>query len=171
MQKNKYYKKRNGEYYKKYTKNEICDKINIYDKNTYLFFLQELDIPYIPSLWNELSNRHNTSSGVFGRYLARCRLASYKDLGYQDSKLFNKKIQNFQIQTIHPQPNDIIVITFNPEKITLAEAHDNFRYIQDEYPNNRVVGFPHGINLEFMEWQKLYDFVMSIKPKGENINE
>ena len=76
---------------------------------------------------------------------------------------------NFQIDIKSLKPEDIIVITFDTEKITLTEAHDNFKFIQDEYPNNRVIGFPYGINLEPMEWQKLYDFVISIKPEEVNI--
>lgn len=74
---------------------------------------------------------------------------------------------NFQIDIKSLKPEDIIVVTFDTEKITLAKVNDTFKYIQNEYPNNLVIGFPYGINLEPMEWQKLYDFVISIKPKEE----
>lgn len=39
-----YFKNRQGEYYTKYTKEEIYSKINPYDWNTILPWLEELDI-------------------------------------------------------------------------------------------------------------------------------
>lgn len=47
----KYFKKRNNEYYIKYTKEEIYDQTNN-NIDVVIFFLKELDYPYIEAEWN-----------------------------------------------------------------------------------------------------------------------
>ena len=82
MIKKQYYRKRNNEFYTKFTKEEILNKINANGLKSVDFFLKELDYPFIKSVWEHgLKYEKNYS---FGKYIARMRLKSYKSFGYSD---------------------------------------------------------------------------------------
>ena len=51
---NIYYKARDNTLYTKYTKQEIYNFINPYDKSTFLFLLKDMDYPFIEREWNIL---------------------------------------------------------------------------------------------------------------------
>lgn len=86
MIKKQYYRKRNNEFYTKFTKEEILNKINVNGLKSVDFFLKELDYPFIKSIWeNGLKYEKNYN---FGKYIARMRLQAYKSFGYSD---FNEK--------------------------------------------------------------------------------
>lgn len=58
----------------------ILSNIDNNNPDTFLNYLQELDIPYIEDRWNIYKN--------FGRYLSLMRLASYRNFRYSDSEKF-----------------------------------------------------------------------------------
>lgn len=64
-------------------------------------------------------------------------------------------------------PTDIIVFKFNTEFLTYEDVHGFYQYLADKFPQNQVVGIPMETDMEVMDWQRLYDYVMSIKPEGE----
>lgn len=72
---------------------------------------------------------------------------------------------DYQYTILELKPNDIVVLKFDIEKIPADEAHVIYKKVKEQFPNNQVIGIT--TDLEFMEWQKLKDFVESIKPKGE----
>lgn len=82
MIKKQYYQKRNDEFYTKFTKEEILNKIDINDPKSFDFFLKELDYPFIKEIW-EIGLKYEKNYS-FGKYIARMRLRAYKSFGYLD---------------------------------------------------------------------------------------
>jgi hypothetical protein len=86
--KNKYFIKRNGEYYTDFTKEEIYNKIDNHNPNTFMPFLQILDYPFLKEEWFSTMQRTKNNK-VFGKYCALMRLCSYKDFTFKDSDLLD----------------------------------------------------------------------------------
>lgn len=79
-------------------KTEICKKcmtmhVDNFNPDTYLWLLEKMDVPYIPTEWNKLRdiafakdpNKMNGMS-VFGKYLSKMKLKQFKEYGWADSE-------------------------------------------------------------------------------------
>lgn len=84
MSENNFYGSNNLEKYPE-GKLNVCKKcltmhVNNYDPETYLWILQETDVPYIPDEWNKILMRKQqrgdtlTGTSVIGRYLSLMKL-------------------------------------------------------------------------------------------------
>lgn len=100
----KYYKTREGELYTDYTRQEILESININDFSTWLIWLERMD--YVASkyeydeLCKTLLQKYGTiSEGLFGKYLARMRLSSYRKITFADSEWYEDRIREYYEQT------------------------------------------------------------------------
>ena len=81
----------------------ISMHIDNWNPDTYLWILQECDVPYVPDEWNKLLMRYGqdpkkvTGTTILGRYLAKMRLNQYTDFTWKDSQflqdLATKKIK------------------------------------------------------------------------------
>lgn len=81
----------------------ITMHIDNFDPQTYLWILQEVDVPYIPDEWNKLLASYAkdrsklTGMTIFGRYLSKMKLKQYKDFRWDDTEhlqeLANNKIE------------------------------------------------------------------------------
>ena len=98
-EKQKYYCQKCGKWmgenefftYKDKTKTEFCKKcltmhIDNFDESTYLWLIQKMDLPYVPTEWNNIRDRlyekdpdKVTSQSVFGRYLSKMKLNQWRD--------------------------------------------------------------------------------------------
>ena len=77
--------------------------VNNWDPNTYLWILQEADVPYIAEEWNKLMMKYCkdrskvTGMTIIGRYLGKMKLNQWKDYRWKDSEflreLANKRIE------------------------------------------------------------------------------
>lgn len=77
--------------------------VDNWNADTYLWILQELDVPYIPDEWNKLLATWGkdpskvTGLTIVGRYLSKMKLKQYKDFRWKDSdflqEMANKKIE------------------------------------------------------------------------------
>jgi len=85
--KNKYYQNRQDKFYTKFTKKEILNKVNINEPESFMFFLQELDYPFIKEIW-ETSLKYDKNFN-FGKYISRMRLRAYKSFGYLEGENIN----------------------------------------------------------------------------------
>ena len=83
--------------HKKGTKTDMCKKcltmhIDNFNPETYLWLLQEMDVPYVPEEWNVLRDRAYAKNpnlngmSVFGKYLSKMKLKQWKDFGWEDSE-------------------------------------------------------------------------------------
>jgi hypothetical protein len=78
-------------------------RIDNFDPNTYLWLLQEVDVPYIPEEWNILLAKFGkdptklTSMSIFGRYLSKMKLKQWKDFRWKDNdfvaELYKSKLK------------------------------------------------------------------------------
>ena len=63
----------------------ITMHVDNWDPDTYLWILQEVDVPYIPDEWNGLLARYGTDrkkvtgTTILGRYLSKMKLKQYRD--------------------------------------------------------------------------------------------
>lgn len=78
--------------------------VDNWNPDTYLWILQEVDIPYIPNEWNGLMAKYAqdtskiTGSTIIGRYISKMKLKQWCNYRWKDSQflqdLENSKIQN-----------------------------------------------------------------------------
>lgn len=74
-----------------------CTKkdINDYDPETFLWLCKDFDIPYIEEEWATLRDRvmkKRASYSVFGKYLSKMKLCSWRTYTYKDTAKINKMI-------------------------------------------------------------------------------
>ena len=77
--------------------------VDNFNPDTYLWILQECDVPYIPDEWNGLLAKYGrdgkkiTTTTIIGRYLSKMKLKQFKEYRWKDSEflqeLNNKKIE------------------------------------------------------------------------------
>lgn len=77
--------------------------IDNWDAETYLWILEECDVPYIPKEWNGLLAKYGrdkskiTGMTILGRYLSKMKLKQYKDYRWEHTdylqELANKEIE------------------------------------------------------------------------------
>lgn len=68
--------------------------VNNWEPETFLWILQELDVPWIPDKWNELLARYRnkklTGQSIMGRYLSVMQLVQYKEYRWKDTEFLQK---------------------------------------------------------------------------------
>lgn len=77
--------------------------VDNWNPDTYLWILQEVDVPYVPEEWNKLLATYGkdktklTGMSILGRYLSKMKLKQYKDYRWEHTEhlqaLANKKIE------------------------------------------------------------------------------
>jgi len=77
--------------------------VDNWDPETYLWILQEADVPYLPWEWDALLAKFGRdkskvkSTTIIGRYIAKMKLKQYKDQRWADNEylkeLHDKKIR------------------------------------------------------------------------------
>lgn len=72
---------------------------------------------------------------------------------------------DYNVNTL--QPNDVILVRIDANEIRLDEAEEFHTKMKKKFPNNAVITIPEGIDIGFMNWERVYRYLMSIKPKGE----
>ena len=97
--------------------------VNNFDPDTYLWILQEVDVPYIPDEWNKLLVSYGkdpsklTGLTIIGRYLSKMKLKQWKDYRWKDTD-FLREVNNSKIeQAMKQQGYDIQQITETLNKI------------------------------------------------------
>lgn len=83
---------------------DICKKcatmhVDNWDPNSYLWIIQELDMPYMPDEWNKLLATYGkdkskiNGTSIIGRYIAKTRLKQYRDFRWADTE-FLQELKN-----------------------------------------------------------------------------
>ena len=77
--------------------------VDNWNPDSYLWILQEADVPYIPDEWNKLMASYAkdatkvTGTTIIGRYLAKMQLKQWRDFRWKDNEflqdLANSKIE------------------------------------------------------------------------------
>jgi len=86
----------------------LCKKcmtlhVDNWNPDTYLWILQEIDVPYIPEEWNKLLASYGkdrsklTGMTILGRYLSKMKLKQFRDYRWNDTdhlqEIANSKIE------------------------------------------------------------------------------
>lgn len=91
--------------YKNGQKTELCKDcmlmhVNIWDEETYLWLLEKMDVPYVPSVWNSLREKayaknpqKKNDTTVFGKYLSQMKLTQWKNYSWKDTQELQAKQQ------------------------------------------------------------------------------
>lgn len=69
--------------------------VDNWNPKTYLWILQECDVPYVPDVWNRLLERYGNSKRatgltIVGRYLSAMRINQYADFRWKDSEFLQE---------------------------------------------------------------------------------
>ena len=81
----------------------ITMHIDNFDSNTYLWILQECDVPYVPEEWNKLLTSYGkdrsklTGTTIIGRYLSIMKLKQFKIYRWKDTE-FLQEVANKRIE-------------------------------------------------------------------------
>lgn len=87
----------------------LTARIDNWDKETYLWILQECDVPYVPEKWNDLLARWGSDRSsvkgttIIGRYLASMRLNQFKNYRWKDTQFIQDLMTKKRKETMELQ--------------------------------------------------------------------
>lgn len=106
----------------------ITRHVDNWDPQTYLWILEECDVPYIPQEWNSLLEKYGkdrnkvTGVTILGRYLSKMKLKQFKDYRWADTERIQAELEQQKIAAMKEQGYDGLQIDdelkkdFKPEK-------------------------------------------------------
>ena len=74
--------------------------VDNWNPETYMWILQEIDVPYVPDEWSKLMMKYGqdksklTGMSILGRYLSKMKLKQYKDYRWKDSEFLQEVANN-----------------------------------------------------------------------------
>ena len=152
----------------------ISMHIDNWNPDTYLWILEECDVPYIPTEWVGLLQKYAkdpakvTGSTILGRYLAKMKLKQYKDYRWSDTEflqeLANQKIEATMKQTGQYSAAEIAMAIEESNKIVMPEkpiellappaSYNPFEEEPEEDLGNGLT--PEDITYLKIKWGKTY---------------
>ena len=153
----------------------ISMHIDNWNPDTYMWILEECDVPYIPTEWVGLLQKYAkdpakvTGSTILGRYLAKMKLKQYRDYRWGDTdflqELANQKIEATMKQTGQYSAAEIAMAIEESNKIVMPEkpiellqtsSHQMFE-IEPEEDTSMTDGLtPEDITYLKIKWGKTY---------------
>lgn len=126
-----FYSSNNLEKYPNDGKFPLCKKcmtmhVDNWNPDTYLWILQEADVPYVPDEWNKLMEKYGrdpqsmTGMTILGRYLSKMKLKQFKDYRWKDTEFLQQMANNKLEQTMKRQGYDAQQIATAIEKSSIA---------------------------------------------------
>ena len=113
----------------------ICKKcmtmhVDNWDPNSFLWILQECDVPYIPDVWNKTLAKYGsdrskvTGLTIIGRYLSSMKIKQYKDYRWKDTEYLQKVADQKTMEAMKRQGFGAAEIdqVLNENKITIPEG-------------------------------------------------
>ena len=105
----------------------ICKKcmtmhVDNWNPDTYMWILQEADVPYIPDEWNKLMASYAknptkvTGMTIVGRYLSKMKLKQYCDYRWKDTEFLQELERTKREQTMRQQGYDAQEIALANER-------------------------------------------------------
>ena len=112
-----FYSSNNLEKYPNDGKFSMCKKcmtmhVDNWNPDTYLWILQEADVPYVPDEWNKLMEKYGrdpqsmTGMTILGRYLSKMKLKQFKDYRWKDTEFLQQMANNKLEQAMKRQGYD-----------------------------------------------------------------
>ena len=136
MAADQFYSSNNLEKYPNDGKFPVCKKcmtmhVDNWNPDTYMWILQEADVPYIPDEWNKLmasyaKNKSKvTGMTIIGRYLSKMKLKQWKEYRWKDTAFLQELEQSKREQIMKQQGYDA-------QQIALANERANFNVPTEE---------------------------------------
>ena len=107
--------------------------VDNWDPNTYLWILEELDIPYVPKEWDNLLAKFGkdpkkmTGVTIMGRYISNMHLNQYKDKRWADTEVLRrieeKKMREAMVKQGYSSAEIDEAIELNPQLKPLDGIH------------------------------------------------
>ena len=146
-----FYTSNNLEKYPNDGKFPICKKcmtmhVDNWNPETYLWILQEADVPYVPEEWNKLMASYGkdkskiTGMTILGRYLSKMKLKQYKDYRWKDTEFLKELADSKREQAMKQQGYDA-------QQIALAREKASFTIPEEELPIPDLAPEPVNPNL------------------------
>lgn len=141
-------------------KNCITMHVDNWDPQTYLWILQEADVPYVPEEWDTLMANYArdrskvTGATIIGRYLGKMKLKQWRDYRWKDTdflrELSNSKIEQAMKSRGYDQqeiakaiskvdfvpPAEPLEIPQYDDEPLLATNDNNLDYFQSSQPDD-----------------------------------
>ena len=141
MRGDEFYSSHNLEKYPNNGKLDMCKKcltmhVDNYNPDTFLWILQEVDVPYIPDEWNKIissyvtSGRKMSGATILGRYLAKMKLKQWKDYRWEHTDFLQEQANRKIEETMKRSGYDAAQIAEAIEKATFTLPE---QVIQPEY--------------------------------------
>ena len=135
MSGDQFYSSNNLEKYPNDGKFNICKKcmtmhVDNWNPDTYMWILQEADVPYIPEEWNKLMASYArdkskvTGMTIIGRYLSKMKLKQHKDYRWKDTEFLQELAKAKREQIMKEQGYDA-------QQIALANQRASFDVPKD----------------------------------------
>ena len=117
----------------------ITMHIDNWNPDTYLWILQECDVPYVPDEWNKLLESYGrdasklTGATIIGRYLAKMKLKQFKDFRWKDTEFIQQLADNKIEIAMKRQGYDTaeIVMALEKNKLVIPEEVKEPVYIDE----------------------------------------
>lgn len=108
---------------------DICKKcltmhVDNWNPETYMWILQEADVPYVPDEWNKLMIKYAqdkskvTGATIIGRYLGKMALKQYRDYRWKDTEFLQQEANRKMEETMKRQGYDAQTIATAINKAT-----------------------------------------------------
>lgn len=149
MDADQFYSSNNLEKYPNDGKFPQCKKcmtmhVDNWNPETYMWILQEADVPYIPDEWNKLmmsyarDNKKITGMTILGRYLSKMKLKQYKDYRWKDNEFLQEMANKKTEETMKRQGYEAAEIAEAISKGSYNIDIENLRPAVLEDPSSQV---------------------------------
>lgn len=106
----------------------VASRIDNFNPETYLWVLQELDVPYVPNEWNKVLLRYRndkeklSSGAILGKYLSVMKIKQWRDYRWKDTEFLQEREQQRIEEQMIRQGYDRQAIDEVLDKATLVNA-------------------------------------------------
>ena len=104
----------------------ISMHVDNWNPDTYLWILQEADVPYVPDEWNKLMEKYArdkskvTGMTILGRYLSKMKLKQFKEYRWKDTAFLQELANSRLEQAMKRQGYDAQEITMAIDKASVV---------------------------------------------------
>ena len=136
----------------------ITMHVDNWNPDTFLWILQEVDVPYIPEEWNKLLASYGKDKSkvsgmtIIGRYLSKMKLKQWKEYRWKDTEFLQELANNKIEQAMKRQGYDAQQITEAIEKATFSIPEGELQEPQLPSPpteEDNVINYFNNVNDEF----------------------
>ena len=108
----------------------ITMHVDNWNPDTYLWILQEADVPYIPDEWNKLLQSYGqdrakmTGMTIVGRYLSKMKLKQFKEFRWKDTEFLQELADTKREQAMKKQGYDAASIAkaLNDSRVIIPDG-------------------------------------------------